>query len=68
MAVAVDAAADTVYVANVDGGTVTVIDGATNATSKIAVGSQPDAIAVNPRTAKTYVANYAGGTVTVIAP
>ena len=49
----------------IDGGTVTVIDGATNLTTSVSVGASPQAIAVNPVTNKIYVAN-SGGTVTVI--
>jgi YVTN family beta-propeller protein len=58
-------------------GTVTVIDGATNAvTATVNVGVSPVGIAVNPATNKIYVSNYCGndlmcqnqsaGTVTVI--
>ena len=50
--------------------TVTVIDGATNNTTTVAVGIAPIAVAVNPTTDKIYVANEGGypqvGTVTVI--
>ena len=35
----------------------TVIDGATNNTTTVAVGNDPDAVAVNPNTNKIYVAN-----------
>jgi DNA-binding beta-propeller fold protein YncE len=45
-----------------------VIDGATNATTTVAVGQQPDAIAVNATTNKIYVANSEDNTVTVISP
>ncbi len=35
----------------------TVIDGATNATTTVAAGTQPFSVAVNPVTNKIYVAN-----------
>ena len=44
---------------------VTVIDGATNATTTVAAGS-PRAVAVNPVTNKIYVANQNSNNVTVI--
>ena len=44
----------------------TVIDGATNNTTTVAVGSSPVAVAVNPDTNKIYVANYYSNNVTVI--
>ncbi|MGA2631822.1 MAG: choice-of-anchor D domain-containing protein, partial [Terriglobia bacterium] len=47
-------------------GTVTVIDGATNATTTIPAGLSPHAVAVNPVTNKIYVANVSGNNVTVI--
>ena len=46
-----------IYVANYDSDNVTVIDGATNATTTVAVGTNPYAVAVNPVTNKVYVAN-----------
>ena len=60
-----------IYVANESDSTVTVIDGATNGTSTVSVGSSPQAVAVNPVTNKIYVANtgtftISGTTVTVI--
>ena len=74
-AVAVDQVTDTVYAANSCGndrscnspGTVSVIDGATNAvTATIAVGSGPDAVAVDQATDTVYVANAGSGSVSVI--
>jgi len=81
-AVAVNPVTNKTYVANYCGndpncqskGTVTVVDGATNNTTTVAVGYYPDALAVNSATNKIYVANYCGsdpncqssGTVTVI--
>jgi YVTN family beta-propeller protein len=47
-------------------GVVTVIDGATNATTTVNVGNQPLAVAVNPVTNQIYVANSYSNTVTVI--
>ena len=44
----------------------TVIDGATNNTTTVAVGSSPEAIAVNPNTNQIYVANTGSNNVTVI--
>jgi YVTN family beta-propeller protein len=65
--VAVDAAANTVYVANLFGDSVSVIDQATGAvTSTIAVGANPYGIAVNAATNTIYVANYGSGSVSVI--
>jgi hypothetical protein len=43
-----------------------VIDGATNATTTVAAGSNPNGVAVNPVTNKIYVPNGGTGTVTVI--
>jgi len=45
---------------------VTVIDGATNDTAKVTVGTNPWAVAVNPHTDKVYVANNGSNNVTVI--
>jgi YVTN family beta-propeller protein len=57
----------TAYVANNDGGTVTLIDLATGHTgTPIRVGSEPDAIAITPDGMTAYVANNVGGTVTPI--
>jgi YVTN family beta-propeller protein len=70
--VAVNPLTNKIYVANDGDSSVTVIDGATNATTRItvAVGSNPRAIAVNPVTNKIYVACYkwysTDGSVTVI--
>jgi YVTN family beta-propeller protein len=63
-----------IYVANLDGNTVSVIDGATNTTATVNVGEFPNEVAVNPVTNKIYVSNLCGidsschssGTVTVI--
>jgi YVTN family beta-propeller protein len=74
--IAVDQAADSIYVANSGGNTVSVINAATcNAASRagcaqpaasISVGSGPDGVAVDDTTGTTYVANSGGNTVSVI--
>ena len=43
-----------------------MIDGATNATTTVAAGTNPYAVAVNPVTNKIYVANDGSNNVTVI--
>ncbi len=55
-----------IYVALYGGTTVTVIDGASNSTTTVAVGSYPWSVAVNPVTNKIYVANESSSTVTII--
>jgi YVTN family beta-propeller protein len=55
-----------IYAVNYTSGTVTVIDGATNATTAVSVGIAPVALGVNPVTNQIYVANEGGNTVTVI--
>ena len=52
--------------ANNFGHSVTVIDGATNATTTIQVGQGPRGIALNPVTNKVYTVNYGSQDVTVI--
>ena len=65
--VAVNPVTNKIYVANNSSNNVTVIDGATNATTTVAAGETPWAVAVNPVTNKIYVANYLGSNnVTVI--
>ncbi len=44
-----------------------MIDGASNTTTTVAAGTNPDAIALNPVTNKIYVANVNGNDVTVVA-
>src|SRR5712664_1548973 len=64
---AVNPVTNQVYVVNVGGSSVTVIDGATNNTTTVAAGTGPVSLAVNPVTNKVYVANFSGaGDVTVI--
>ncbi len=55
-----------IYVSNELSKSVTVVDGITNATQSVAVGTNPRAVAVNEVTDKIYVANYNSNTVTVI--
>ena len=56
-----------VYVGNYNGGTVSVINGATNAVvTTITTGSYPDGIVVNPATNTVYVTNQGSNTVSVI--
>ena len=47
-ALAVDPITDQIYVVNQSSNDVTVIDGATNATTTVAAGTDPIAVAVNP--------------------
>jgi YVTN family beta-propeller protein len=67
-ALAVNPVTNTIYVANQGASSVTVINGATNATATVGVGTNPTAIGVNPVTALAYVANSGGaGSVSVIS-
>ncbi|MGO8733317.1 MAG: YncE family protein [Terriglobia bacterium] len=63
--VVVNAVTNKIYVANYNSDNVTVMDGATNATTIVDAGRAPDSVAVNPVTNKIYIANYGGG-VTVV--
>lgn len=66
VSVAVDQATDTIYVTNSGSGTMSAIDGHTNAvTATIAVHS-PEGVAVDPATDTIYVANYSSDTVSAI--
>jgi YVTN family beta-propeller protein len=75
-AVAVDQATDTIYVANLNGNTVSVINGATcnaevtsgcgQSPPAVSVGNDPDGIAVDQATDTIYVANGGDNTVSVI--
>jgi len=68
-AVAVNPATNTIYVANQEDGTVTVINGGAVATATVIVGMVPVAIAVNSATNQIYVASVTAqtdGTVAVI--
>ena len=64
--VAVNPVSNQIYVANGGSNTVTVIDGATNATTTVAAGTVPRSVAVNPVTNQIYVANDGSNNVTVI--
>ena len=59
---AVNPVTNKIYVANIDSNNVTVIDGATNATTTVRRDPAPYAVAVNPVTNKIYVANSAATT------
>ena len=63
---AVNPVTNKTYIVNNGSATVTVIDGASNIASTIAVGVFPIAAAVNPVTNKIYVINDGGNSVTVI--
>src|SRR5713226_1527238 len=65
-AVTVNPVTNKIYITNLVGNTVTVIDGASNAATTVTVSSSPDAVAVNPVTNKIYVANFGSSNVTVI--
>jgi DNA-binding beta-propeller fold protein YncE len=63
----VDAATNTIYFpCDNAGGSVTIIDGANNQTSSVAVGNFPDAVAINSSTNDIYVPNSTDNTVSVI--
>jgi YVTN family beta-propeller protein len=64
--VAVNPVTNRIYVANGNPNTVTVVNGATNATTNVSVGVSPRAVAVNQVTNKIYVANNTGNNVTII--
>jgi DNA-binding beta-propeller fold protein YncE len=74
--VAIDPATDTVYVANIEDASVSVIDGAacngsdiagcSQAPPKLAVGDYPSALAVDPAVGTAYVASGTENTVSVI--
>jgi YVTN family beta-propeller protein len=72
---AVNSATNKIYIANQCGsdpscqspnGTVTVLDGATLATTSILVGDDPYGLALNSATNRVYVPNYHGNTASVI--
>lgn len=64
--IAINPATNRIYVPNGLDNTVTVINGATNATTTVPVGIGPVAAAANPVTNKIYVLNAGDNTVTVI--
>src|ERR1022692_2798010 len=57
VSVAVNPVTNQIYVANQNSNNVTVIDGATNNTTTLGVGTTPFGVAVNPVTNKIYVTN-----------
>jgi hypothetical protein len=63
---AVDPVSNKLYVDDVVGGTLTVVDGTTNATTVVPVGSGGGGIAVNPVTNLVYLTNTNNGTLTVV--
>jgi YVTN family beta-propeller protein len=67
-AIAVDSTSNSVYVANSDSDTVSVISGENNTKigEDIPVGEQPTTIATNEDTNATYVVNTASNSVSVI--
>ena len=52
VAAAVNPMANKIYVANEGSNNVTVIDGATNTTTTVGVGTEPSGVAVNPVTSR----------------
>jgi YVTN family beta-propeller protein len=64
--IAVNAATNRIYVVNEFSNDVTVIDGATHATSTVTVGPRPQYITVNPDTNRVYVSNGANSSQSVI--
>ena len=69
-AVAINSLTNKIYVANRSSNNLTVLDGASNATTTVAAGTGPLAVTVNPQTNKIYVSDFnstgAPGAVTVI--
>lgn len=67
LGVAVNPWANTVYVANSDDNTVSLISAKTNkVTSTVAVGNSPAELAVSSLTATVYVTDFRGSSVSVI--
>jgi YVTN family beta-propeller protein len=66
IAVGVNAATNKIYVANISGSDVTVINGFTLHTATVPVGAGPFIVAVDDVTNIIYVANQLDGTVTVL--
>jgi len=65
-AIGINSLTNKTYIADGNLNTVTVIDGASNQLTTVAVGNTPLALGVNPVTNKIYVANAYDNTVTVI--
>jgi YVTN family beta-propeller protein len=57
---------DHIYVVNISGGGVTVIDGKTNSTTSVTAGAQPSSVAIDELRNKIYVQNGNGPSLTVI--
>jgi YVTN family beta-propeller protein len=65
--VAVNQTTNLIYVSNIEGNSVSVIDGTTNTVvATVPVGEAPEALDVNPITNMVYVASYLGDSVSVI--
>lgn len=64
--IAVNPVTNTIYVANLGYDDVIEIDGATNATTSVPLGSNPFTIALNTVTNMVYVGSFSGDNVTVI--
>ncbi len=56
--VAVDPAANAVYTANANDGTVSIIDSASDTATAVTVGGFPQALGVDPATGRIYVTSY----------
>ncbi len=65
-ALAINPVSNEAYVTNQGDNTVTFINGATLATSTVAVGTQPADAEVDPNTYKIYISNYGDNTITMI--
>lgn len=67
IAIAVNAATDRIYVANSEGGSVSVIDGKNDSVlATVSVGPRPYVVAANPATNRIYVSNTFSNVITVI--
>ncbi len=67
VAIAVNPVTNKIYVGNTGGGTVSVIDGTTDAVTRtVEVGALPYVVAVNPTSNKIYVSKTFSNTMTVI--
>ena len=64
--IAVNSVTNKIYVTDISGNDVVVVDGATNQTTLVSVGSDPAAVVVNTATNKIYVLNAMDNTMTVI--
>jgi YVTN family beta-propeller protein len=67
--IAIDAAANLVYVANEGSNTVSILDGGVgNVLATVQTGTTPTAVLVDPARCAAYVSNFGSGTVSVIQP